>query len=182
MKITKLDFDGLLLIEPDIYYDERGYFYESYNSSLLNKFIGEVNFVQDNQSLSKMKVIRGLHYQLPPFAQSKLVKVIKGVVLDIVVDLRSKSKTFGESLIIELSELNQHQLFIPKGFAHGFISCSDETIFFYKVDEYYNKSCERGINILDEQWKVKIDLDSSFSLSKKDRTLPHFNENEKYFD
>jgi dTDP-4-dehydrorhamnose 3,5-epimerase len=142
MQIKPTDFDGLFLIQPKCFEDERGYFFESYNQNDFKKNGLNLNFVQDNQSLSQKGVLRGLHFQNPPFAQGKLVRVIKGAVLDVVVDIRKKSKTFGKHFSIELNEHNKTMIYIPEGFAHGFLTLQDETIFFYKCTNFYNKIYE----------------------------------------
>lgn len=172
VKETKLK--GCFIIEPQVFSDKRGYFVENYNQKALNKALGlDINFVQDNESKSSKGVLRGLHYQLGEYAQAKLVRVVKGAVLDIVVDLREGSKTFGEHVSIELSESNKTQLFVPKGFGHGFIVLEDETIFSYKCDSYYNKASEAGIIYNDEDLNINWQLPSTdFILSEKDLTLP----------
>jgi dTDP-4-dehydrorhamnose 3,5-epimerase len=142
MQIIPTDFDGLFIIQPKCFEDERGYFFESYNQNDFKKNGLNLNFVQDNQSLSHKGVLRGLHFQNPPFAQAKLVRVIKGAVLDVVVDIRKKSKTFGKHFSIELNEHNKTMIYIPEGFAHGFLTLQDETIFFYKCTNFYNKAYE----------------------------------------
>ena len=135
MKIITTSIDGVLIIEPKVFSDERGYFYESFNAKQFQEATGiTTTFVQDNQSLSHYGVLRGLHYQLPPFAQSKLVRVVKGSVIDIAVDIRVGSPTFGKYVAVELSEDNHRQLFIPRGFAHGFITTRQSAIFHYKCD------------------------------------------------
>jgi len=165
---------GCFVLEPKIFGDERGRFFESYNKSLLNEITGyDVNFVQDNQSYSVKGVLRGLHFQKGDNAQAKLVRVLKGKVLDVAVDLRESSPTFLEYETIELSEENNKQLFIPRGFAHGFIVLSDEAIFNYKCDNYYNKASESGIIYNDPILNIDWKLDSkSFIVSEKDLILP----------
>lgn len=150
-----LDYDqnllneaGLFVIKPTIFKDSRGYFFESFNKARYDERIGNINFIQDNESMSSRGVLRGLHYQYGEFAQSKLVRVIKGRVIDFALDIRKSSKTFGQLFFIELSEDNKFQFFIPKGFAHGFLCLEDHTIFTYKCDNYWNKESERGIDIL----------------------------------
>ena len=137
MNIIETIIEGVYLIKPKIFKDERGYFFESFNQKEINKKTN-VSFVQDNQSLSSKDILRGLHFQKPPFAQDKLVSVIKGSVLDVVVDIRVNSKTYGKYIIEELNEENHHQLFIPIGMAHGFLSLEDHTIFAYKCSNFYN--------------------------------------------
>ena len=181
MNFINTDIPDVVIIEPKIFGDERGYFFESFRQDQFDKHIGQVNFIQDNESKSTFGVLRGLHYQLPPFAQSKLVRVIKGKVLDVAVDIREKSPTFGKHVAIELSEDNKRQLFIPRGFAHGFVSLSDEVIFSYKCDNYYNKESEASIMYNDEtlniDWKIKSE---DISLSAKDKEHPNF-DNARYF-
>lgn len=163
MEFIRTEIPDVVLCKPTIYKDNRGYFYEVFKKSIFEEFIGySVNFCQDNEAKSSKGVLRGLHYQLPPFAQSKLVRVIKGKVLDVAVDIRKGSKTFGKSVAIELSEENKYQLFVPQGFAHGYLTLSDDTIFCYKVDNYYNKESERGIIYNDKELKI----DWNYSLDK----------------
>ena len=159
MKITKTNIDGLIVIEPEIFLDDRGFFFESWNLNSFKKIGIEENFVQDNQSLSSKGVLRGLHFQNPPYSQSKLVRVIKGSVLDVAVDIRSNSPTYGLHYSVTLSEKNFKSFFIPKGFAHGFITLEDNTIFSYKCSEFYNKESEGSIAWNDKDlsidWKIK---------------------------
>ena len=144
MKITPTTIKDVLVIEPDIFEDNRGWFIESYNKKKLEKFVVNINFIQDNLSFTKKKgTLRGLHFQNNPFSQSKLVSCIKGAVLDVVVDIRKNSKTYKKWFSIELTEENKKQLFIPRGFAHGFLTLTDDTVFQYKVDNDYNKQSER---------------------------------------
>ena len=182
MDIQKTNFPGLLVIKPTIFEDSRGYFFESYNKNHLINELGNIDFVQDNQSKSIYGTIRGLHYQLEPYAQSKLIRVLQGKILDVVVDLREKSPTFGKNYSIELSCDNKHQLFIPKGFAHGFSVLSDTAVVFYKTDEFYNKDAERGVNFNDPALEIdwKIDILKAI-ISSKDKVQPLFNESEKNF-
>lgn len=173
MKIIETNFSGLMIIEPKIFEDQRGYFFESYNKKeLLEKGIN-LNFVQDNQSSSNYGVIRGLHYQLPPYSQTKLVRVIKGKVLDVVVDLRMNSPTYGKVFKIKLSSKNKLQLLIPKGFAHGFTVLSKQAIFTYKCDNYYMPEYEGGINPLDKNLDIDWEVDEHH-VSEKDLKLPGF--------
>ncbi|UMB53684.1 dTDP-4-dehydrorhamnose 3,5-epimerase [Lutibacter sp. A64] len=177
MEFIRTNIPEVVLCKPTVFKDDRGYFYEVFKKESFEKFIGySVDFCQDNEAKSSKGVLRGLHYQLPPFAQSKLVRVIKGKVLDVVVDIRKNSKTFGEKVIVELSEENKHQLFVPKGFAHGYLTLSDDTIFCYKVDAYYNKKAERGILYNDQE----LAIDWGFSedkliISEKDKVQVPFN-------
>jgi dTDP-4-dehydrorhamnose 3,5-epimerase len=164
----------VLLIEPTVHGDSRGYFMESFRQDILNDFLGyEVNFVQDNESKSAKGVLRGLHYQLPPSAQAKLVRVIEGRVLDVAVDIRQSSPTFGQYVSKELSSDNHHQLFIPRGFAHGFVVLSESAVFAYKVDNYYSPNDDRGIAFddpeIDIDWVLKSD---ELQLSDKDKSHP----------
>lgn len=182
MEIQKTNFPGLLVIKPTIFEDSRGYFFESYNKNNLISELGDINFVQDNQSKSVYGTIRGLHYQLEPYAQSKLIRVLQGKILDVVVDIREKSPTYGKSYSIELSCENKQQLFIPKGFAHGFSVLSDTAVVLYKTDEFYNKDSERGINFNDPTLKIDWGIDNSKAIiSSKDKVQPLFNESEKNF-
>lgn len=171
-KPTKLE--GCFVIEPKVFKDERGYFFESYNLNTFNNLNGdEVKFVQDNESYSTKGVLRGLHYQRGEHAQAKLVRVIKGKVLDVAVDVRKGSKTFGEYVAVELSEENKKQLFVPRGFAHGFIVLSETAIFSYKCDNFYNKESEGGIIYSDSQLNIDWKLpENEFIISEKDMVLP----------
>ena len=173
MEVIKTDIDGVFIIEPKIFEDERGYFFESFNDlEFINK-IGFVDFVQDNESKSSYGVMRGLHFQKPPYTQAKLVRCVRGAVLDVAVDLREGSPTYGKHVAVELTEDNHRQLFIPKGFAHGFSVLSDEAVFQYKCDNFYNPDADGGINILDESlgidWKIPTD---KAILSEKDTKHP----------
>jgi len=174
----------VLLIEPVIHNDERGYFFETFKQKLLDEALGyQVNFIQDNESKSTTKgVLRGLHYQLPPFTQNKLVRVIKGEVLDVAVDIRRNSPTFGKHVSVVLSEKNKKQLFVPRGFAHGFIVLSEGAIFAYKVDAYYSSEHEEGIAYNDKD--VDIDwrfLEKDIILSKADQNYSNLSDNKKLF-
>lgn len=175
MEIVKYDIEGPLLIKPRIFKDERGYFFESYNeTSYVNSGLS-FKFVQDNESCSSKNVLRGLHFQNPPFAQGKLVRVIKGSVIDIAVDIRKESPTYGKHIKVELSEENKYQFWIPPGFAHGFLSLSDETIFTYKCTNVYNKESEGGIIWNDPD--LNIDWGTNKPLvSEKDLILTSFND------
>ena len=169
MNVIKTDIEGVVIIEPTLYKDSRGYFFESYSQKEFNEKVCPVNFVQDNESMSTYGVVRGLHFQKEPYAQSKLVRCVKGKVLDVVVDIRKDSPTFGKHISIELSEDNHKQLFIPKGFAHGFSVLSDIAIFQYKCDNFYNKESDSGIFLLDNDlnidWKIPKD---KMIISEKD--------------
>lgn len=168
MDVIKTNLSGVLIIKPKVYKDQRGYFYESYNQRVFEDIGIKDNFVQDNQSLSQKNVVRGLHFQHPPFAQAKLVRVIKGAVWDVVVDIRKNSPTYGKTFSIELTEDNFLMLYIPIGFAHGFATLEDNTIFAYKCSEFYNKQSEDTIlwndPILSIDWKVQNPI-----LSDKDK-------------
>ena len=184
MKFSPQTIPDVLLIEPVIHRDERGYFVETFKQKLLDEALGyQVNFIQDNESKSTSKgVLRGLHYQLPPYTQNKLVRVIKGEVLDVAVDIRRKSPTFGRHVAVELSENNNKQLFVPGGFAHGFIVLSKEAIFSYKVDAYYSAEHEEGIAYndkdLDIDWHF---LEEEVILSKADQNHPNLADHKKLF-
>ena len=173
MNVVKTKIDDLVIIEPKIYYDERGYFFESFNQRDFASIIGNVNFVQDNESKSSYGVLRGLHFQLPPYTQSKLVRVIEGRVLDIAVDIRKSSPTFGQYVSIELTGESHRQLFIPKGFAHGFVVLSQQAVFQYKCDEFYHPEAEGAIAWNDPainiDWQIPI---KDIILSHKDKTHP----------
>ncbi|HEB7536580.1 TPA: dTDP-4-dehydrorhamnose 3,5-epimerase, partial [Campylobacter coli] len=175
MKLIKTEIPEVIIIEPKVFSDDRGYFCETYRDDILENFLGfRIQFCQDNESKSQKGVLRGLHYQLPPFAQSKLVRVIKGRVLDVAVDIRLNSPTFGKYIQVEFSEYNKKQLFIPRGFAHGFITLEDNTIFSYKVDNYYNKDHDRGILYNDRDIGVNWFLDGKeIILSEKDIVQPN---------
>lgn len=173
MLIQKTNVEGLVIIEPRLFKDERGYFFESFSQREFEEKVHKVNFVQDNESMSSYGVLRGLHFQKPPFAQSKLVRVVKGRVLDVAVDIRKGSPTYGEHVAVELSEDNHLQFFIPKGFAHGFAVLSEVAVFQYKCDNYYTPQADGGISILDEgigiDWKIPAD---KAILSEKDTKHP----------
>ena len=174
MKATETKLKGCFFIEPAVFKDTRGYFFESFNQNKFNELIGkDINFVQDNESFSSKGVLRGLHFQTGDYAQAKLVRVIKGKVLDVVVDMRKNSPTFGEHFSIELSEDNKKQLFVPRGFAHGFIVLSDTAIFSYKCDNFYNKASEQGLRYDDPSLEIDWRLPSNeFIISEKDLILP----------
>ena len=170
MNFVKTAIDGVWIIEPKVLTDARGYFMESYKQEMFEQHVGKISFVQDNESKSTRGVLRGLHYQLPPFAQSKLVRVIVGAVLDVAVDIRKNSPTFGKHVAVELSSENKRQLFIPHGFAHGFLVTSPEAVFAYKVDNVYSPQCERGIRFNDSAIGIDWGMsESELLLSDKDR-------------
>ncbi|MBI5540907.1 MAG: dTDP-4-dehydrorhamnose 3,5-epimerase [Bacteroidia bacterium] len=182
MKIIKTFIPGLVVIEPKVFSDQRGYFFESFNEKTFADNGLNYNFIQDNESKSTFGVIRGLHYQLEPYAQAKLVRVLQGCVLDVAVDLRKGSPTFGKWFGQELSCENKLQLLIPRGFAHGFSVLSETAIFIYKCDSLYNKEAERGINFNDQflgiDWKIE---ENKRVISDKDIVQPLFNDAEKNF-
>lgn len=174
MTFTRCNVPDVVLIEPEVHGDDRGYFVETFRQDKFEEFFGyKVNFCQDNESKSSKGVLRGLHYQLPPFAQSKLVRCVKGSILDVAVDIRAGSPTFGQSVVAELNDTDKKQLFVPRGFAHGFVVLSDEAIFAYKVDNYYSVECDRGVAFDDEalgiDWKLSK---QNLLLSVKDTKQP----------
>ena len=175
MEIIKTNIEGVVLLEPRIFYDDRGYFFESFSEKDFHNLVCcNTRFVQDNESRSSYGVVRGLHFQKPPFAQSKLVRVIQGAVLDVAVDIRKGSPTFGKHVAVELSEETKRQLFIPQGFAHGFHVLSDEAIFTYKVDNPYTPSVERSIRYDDPDIQINWGIESpeEVNLSEKDMKAP----------
>ena len=173
MNVIKTNIDGPVIIEPRVFEDSRGYFFESFSQREFDEKVGHVTFVQDNESMSSYGVIRGLHFQCPPFAQSKIVRCVKGAVLDVAVDIRKGSPTYGQHVAVELTENNHRQFFIPKGFAHGFAVLSDVAVFLYKCDEFYHPEAEGGISIFDDSlgidWKIPSD---KAVLSDKDNNHP----------
>ena len=174
MKFTPQSIPDVVLIEPAVHGDNRGYFIETFRQDLFEKAIGyQVNFIQDNESKSTKGVLRGLHYQLPPYTQAKLVRVIEGSVLDVAVDIRKPSPTFGQHVAVELTAENKYQLFVPHGFAHGFVVLSDSATFAYKADNYYAPKHDRGIAFDDEQLKIDWQLPLEIlHLSEKDKAHP----------
>lgn len=158
MEVIQTNIKGVVIIEPRLFKDDRGYFFESYSERDFNKQVSEVHFVQDNESKSSYGVMRGLHFQRPPFTQSKLVRCVKGAVLDVAVDIRKGSPTYGQHVAVELTEDNHRQFFIPRGFAHGFAVLSPEAIFQYKCDNFYHPEADGGISILDTSlgidWRI----------------------------
>ncbi len=181
MNIIETGIEGLVVIEPRVFADDRGYFFESFNRKSWPEHIVKTEFVQDNEAFSSCGVLRGLHYQVPPFGQAKLVRVITGEVLDVVVDIRPGSSTYGQVFSQLLSGENKKQMYVPRGFAHGYIVLSDTAIFSYKCDNYYSKAHEGGIYYQDP--KLKIDWNFNLDqveLSEKDKILPHFGEHRKY--
>ena len=160
MEIIKTGIEGLLILEPRIFQDARGYFFESFSQREFEEKVGPVHFVQDNESMSTYGVMRGLHFQRPPFTQSKLVRCVRGAVLDVAVDIRKGSPTYGQHVAVELTADNHRQFFIPKGFAHGFAVLSETAVFQYKCDEFYHPEADAGISILDESlgidWRIPM--------------------------
>ena len=154
MEIIKTEIEGLLIIEPRIFQDARGYFFESFSQREFEEKVGAVHFVQDNESMSTYGVMRGLHFQRPPYTQSKLVRCVSGKVLDVAVDIRKGSPTYGCHVAVELTGENHRQFFIPKGFAHGFAVLSERAVFQYKCDEFYHPEADAGISILDESLQI----------------------------
>ncbi len=184
MNFIRTDIPDVVICEPVIHGDSRGYFVETFRMDRLQEFLGyKINFCQDNESKSSRGVLRGLHYQLPPFAQTKLVRVIAGKVLDIAVDIRKGSPTFGKHVAVALSSENKRQLLVPRGFAHAFVVLEDDTIFAYKVDNYYSLECDRGIAFDDEKlginWQV---LDEELNLSAKDKVQLRLSETNELFE
>ena len=184
MTFTRTAIPDVVIIEPKVHGDSRGYFVETFVSNKLEEFLGyQINFCQDNESKSSKGVLRGLHYQLPPHAQTKLVRVIHGRVLDIAVDIRKNSPTFGKYVAVELSGENKKQLLIPRGFAHGFVVLEDDTIFAYKVDNYYSPECDRGIAFDDKNLNIDWILNhNELNLSAKDTKQPKLNETNDLFE
>lgn len=169
MEIIKTAIEGLLIIKPRVFEDARGYFFESFSQREFEEKVGKVNFVQDNESMSSYGVMRGLHFQRPPYTQSKLVRCVKGTVLDVAVDIRKGSPTYGQHVAVELSEQNHLQFFIPHGFAHGFSVLSETAVFQYKCDNFYAPQADDGISILDKSldidWRIPVE---NAILSEKD--------------
>ena len=173
MEVKKTAIEGVYIIEPRVFEDARGYFFESFSQREFDEKIGPVTFVQDNESMSRYGVMRGLHFQRPPFTQSKLIRCVKGAVLDVAVDIRKGSPTYGQHVAVELTEENHLQFFIPKGFAHGFSVLSETAVFQYKCDEFYHPEADGGIRILDDSlgidWRIPTD---HAILSEKDTKHP----------
>ena len=173
MEYIRTDIEGVFVIEPRVFNDARGYFFEAWKQEEFNEHVGEVNFIQDNESKSSFGVLRGLHYQKGELSQAKLVRVIKGKVLDVAVDICKSSPTFGKHVMVELSEDNKRQLFIPRGFAHGFLVLSDEAVFTYKVDNPYAPQAEAGIRWNDPELAIEWPIDPAQVLtSEKDLKQP----------
>ncbi len=183
MNVIKTSIEGVVIIEPRIFKDARGYFFESFSQREFEEKVGKIQFVQDNESMSSYGVMRGLHFQRPPFTQSKLVRVIRGAVLDVAVDIRKNSPTYGKHVAVELTEDNHRQFFVPRGFAHGFAVLSDEAIFQYKCDNFYAPQADGGISILDGDlgidWHIPMD---KAILSEKDTKHPLLKDFDSPFD
>ena len=184
MKVIKTKIDGVLILEPKLFADSRGYFFESFNKKAFEEAVGRyIDFVQDNESCSSKGVMRGLHYQCPPHAQAKLVRCVRGTVIDVALDIRKNSSTYGKYVSCLLSEQNHRQFFIPRGFAHGFAVLSDTAVFQYKCDNYYCPEADGGISIIDSS--LGIDWQIEFSeaiLSKKDKNHALFKDFNSPFD
>lgn len=174
MKVFETEIEGLKIIEPRVFSDSRGYFLETFSKRIFEEEVAKVDFLQDNESCSSYGVIRGLHFQRPPHCQAKLVRCVKGKVLDVAVDIRRGSPTFGKHVAVELSEDNHLQFFIPHGFAHGFSVLSDHAIFQYKCDDYYHPELEGGISLLDKSLDIDWRIDSSKAILS-DKDLKHCN-------
>ena len=183
MDVIKTNIEGVVIIEPRIFKDARGYFFESFSQREFEEKVGKIQFVQDNESMSSYGVMRGLHFQRPPFTQSKLVRVIRGAVLDVAVDIRKNSPTYGKHVAVELTEDNHRQFFVPRGFAHGFAVLSDEAIFQYKCDNFYAPQADGGISILygdlGIDWHIPMD---KAILSEKDTKHPLLKDFDSPFD
>lgn len=183
MEVLTTDIEGVYIIKPRVFGDARGYFFESYSKREFEEKVGKVDFVQDNESMSKKGVMRGLHFQRPPFSQSKLVRCVKGSVLDVAVDIRKGSPTYGKHVAVELTEDNHLQFFIPKGFAHGFVVLSDVAVFQYKCDNFYHPEADGGISILDDSlgidWRIST---QNAILSEKDTKHPLLKDFDSPFD
>lgn len=182
MEVTRFSIEGPLLFKPKIFYDDRGYFYESYNEKVFYDLGVNQRFVQDNQSSSHKNVLRGLHFQQPPFDQGKLVRVLKGRVYDVAVDIRKDSPTFGQHLRVELSAFNNFIFWIPPGFAHGFLSLEEDTLFLYKCTNVYHKASESGILWNDTDLAIDWGCDDAPIVSEKDMELPSFQQLELKFN
>ena len=183
MEVIKTGIEGVVVIEPRIFKDERGYFFESFSQREFNEKVMPVNFVQDNESMSSYGVMRGLHFQQMPYTQSKLVRCVKGAVLDVAVDIRKGSPTYGQHVAVELTEENHLQFFIPRGFAHGFAVLSETAVFQYKCDNFYAPQADGGIQLRDESlgidWKIPV---AEASLSEKDLIHPMLKDYASPFD
>jgi dTDP-4-dehydrorhamnose 3,5-epimerase len=183
MNVIKTDIEGVVIIEPRVFNDARGYFFESYSKREFDEKVRPVDFVQDNESCSTKGVMRGLHFQRPPFTQSKLVRCVKGAVLDIAVDIRKGSPTYGKYVAVELTEDNHRQFFVPRGFAHGFAVLSDVAVFQYKCDNFYHPEADGGISIQDESLGIDWHIDPAQAiLSDKDLKHPLLKDFDSPFD
>ena len=184
MEVIKTALDGVVVIEPRLFEDARGYFFESFSQREFDEKVGKVVFVQDNESKSSYGVMRGLHFQRPPFTQSKLVRCVKGAVLDVAVDIRKGSPTYGQHVAVELTEDNHRQIFIPKGFAHGFAVLSETAVFQYKCDEFYHPEADGGISILDDSlgidWRIPMEQAILSEKDTKHALLKNFDSPFKY--
>ncbi len=183
MTFTRTEIPDVVIVDPQVHGDERGYFVETFRTDKLEAFLGyQINFCQDNESKSAKGVLRGLHYQLHPAAQTKLVRVIQGSVLDVAVDIRKGSPTFGKHVAVELSSENKRQLLVPRGFAHGFVVLEEDTIFAYKVDNYYSPENDRGIAFDDPELHIDWQLPhNELKLSQKDKVQPKLHETDDLF-
>ncbi len=182
MNVIKTAIDGVVIIEPRIFEDSRGYLFESFSQREFDEKVRKISFVQDNESKSSYGVMRGLHFQRPPFTQSKLVRCVKGAVLDVAVDIRKGSPTYGQHVAVELTEDNHRQLFIPKGFAHGFAVLSETAVFQYKCDKFYHPEADGGINILDDSLGIDWQIKDKAILSEKDTKSPFLKDFDSPFD
>lgn len=183
MEVIKTDIDGVVIIEPCVFRDQRGYFFESYSKREFDEKVRPVDFVQDNESMSTKGVMRGLHFQRPPFTQSKLVRCVKGAVLDVAVDIRKGSPTYGRHVAVELTEDNHRQFFVPRGFAHGFAVLSDVAVFQYKCDNYYHPEADGGISLADSSLGIDWRIDTKEAiLSEKDLRHPLLRDFDTPFD
>ena len=183
MEVIKTAIDGVLILEPTVFEDARGYFFESFSQREFDQKVRKINFVQDNESKSSYGVMRGLHFQAPPFSQSKLVRCVRGRVLDVAVDIRRGSPTYGQHVAVELSEDNHRQFFIPRGFAHGFSVLSETAVFQYKCDNFYHPEADGGISILDSSLGIDWRIPTEHAiLSDKDTKHPLLKDFESPFD
>lgn len=183
MKVTKTKIEGVVIIEPRVFDDARGYFFESYSKRVFDAEVAPVDFVQDNESMSSYGVMRGLHFQTPPFTQAKLVRCVRGRVLDVAVDIRKGSPTYGEYVTVEINEENKRQFFLPRGIAHGFAVLSDKAVFQYKCDNYYAPDHDGGISILDPELGIDWIIDPlKATLSPKDMNHPRLHDFDSPFE
>lgn len=177
MNVISTNIDGVVILEPQVYRDERGYFYESWSQTAFDEHVRQIRFVQDNESMSRYGVIRGLHFQYPPYSQSKLVRCVQGAVLDVALDIRRGSPFFGMHIAVELTAQNHRQLFIPRGFAHGFAVLSEVAVFQYKCDNFYAPLSDGGINVLDDSLRINWHIPNDLAiLSEKDLKHPFLKE------